>query len=406
MIEEAEKIDIRKELVRSIVSLHRYKEFYGHVVQQLQKVFVGDNHPIKTAAVGRYPGEKFVKLYYNENYFRGLYEEQLILAMKNSEKKSKALVNARNLISGATEHEILHVVLGHLSLEFPDRQRGNIACDCVINQEIPSDRRHESWIMPDRYDLPYGKSSRWYYEQLKNNAQYKQDVKDGVFDDDSHFLWRDVGGDELAQDFLNDVVRKARDNTSEKGWNDLSDGIKETIDNLLKKKKPQIPWGRVFRNFCASSEESCLEYTMSRISRRFGTRPGTRRVDKVSVGIIIDTSGSISDLQLATFFNEVNWIWRNGAYVHIFEADTKVQKDYVFRGKFTGKVHGKGGTNLEVPLMDVASKRFDCIVYFTDFWASAINQRPRIPVLWVLSEPPDKSRWPCHWGKIVEIDVV
>ena len=56
------EIDIKKELIKSIISMVRHKEFYGHVVQQFEKVFVSGMHPINTAAVGRFPGDRFIKL--------------------------------------------------------------------------------------------------------------------------------------------------------------------------------------------------------------------------------------------------------------------------------------------------------------------------------------------------------
>lgn len=401
------EIDIKKELTRSIISVVRHKEFYGHVVQQFQKVFVKGKHFVETAAVGRMPGERFIKLFYNEDYFRWLYDEQL----EKKKDNRQALRGGRLLASGATEHEILHVVFGHLDIIYKDNTRGNVAKDLVVNPCLPEERRHEGWLMPDRYELPLGKTSKWYYDNLKDNKKYQEDCKNGVFGidgalswiDSSHSMWGEIQGDSIAKEILKDIVRKAKDNTSAEGWGKLGSNVKEKVDVLLETRPPKIPWTRVFRNFCASSEESVLEYTMSRISRRFGTRPGTRRRDLLNIAVIVDTSASISDDDLRVFFNEIRWIWRGGAKVRVFEADTAVRNDYDFRGKFTGEVAGRMGTNLEVPLMTVDEKRYDCIVYFTDFEAGKILRRPRTPVLWVLSDPPSEDKWPCEWGKAVKI---
>jgi predicted metal-dependent peptidase len=398
------ELDIKKELIKSIISVVRHKEFYGHIVQQFEKVFVSGDHQISTAAVGRFPGDKFIKLIYNEDYFRGLYEEQF----ENTRDSATALKQSRLLASGATEHEILHVVLGHLCLNYPDKTRGNIAMDCVINQNIPKERRHESWIMPDRYGLPTDKDSKWYYDNLKDNNQLNKELANGDYEEiaKSHSMWEDLEGDSIAKEFLKDVIRKAKDNTSKDGWSDVGESIRESIDVFIEWMPPKVPWGRAFRNFCASSEESVVEYTMSRISRRFGTRPGTRRRDLLSVAVIVDTSGSISDDELKLFFNEVRWVWKNGAIVHVFEADTDVKNDYKFNGKFTGEIAGRGGTCLETPLTKVDKMRFDCIVYFTDFEANRISKKPRTPVMWVLSKPPPKEEWPCNWGASIIIDSV
>jgi len=407
-----DKIDIKQELIRSVISVVRHKEFYGHVVQQFEKVFVKGDHQVQTAAVGRFPGEKFIKLIYNEEYFIGLYEEQ----MRILNDYRQGLYKGRLIASGATEHEILHVVLGHLFImpNFPDKTRAGIAMDCVVNQLIPEERRHKSWIMPDRYDLPGGQTTKWYYDKLKDNKKYQQDCMDGVYGlggilswaMSSHKMWNSVEGDATAKDFLKDVVRKAKENTSADGWGKLSSDLKEHIEALLEWQPPKVPWSRVFRNFCASAEDSILQYTMSRESRRFGTRPGIRKHDRLHIGVIVDSSMSIDKDQLKLFFNEVRWIWRNGAVVHVFEADTEVKNDYEFRGTFNGEVHGRGGTNLENPLVTVDPMRFDCIVYCTDFQAQRIGRRFRTPVLWVLSDAPPRDQWPCDWGYTAIIDKV
>jgi len=405
------ELDIRKELLRSIISVVRHKEFYGHVVQQFEKVFVSNPHRISTAAVGRYPGDRFIKLTYNEDYFRGVYDEY----MKGSDQR-EGLRKGRLVASGASEHEILHVVLNHLVIAYPDKLRGDVAMDLVVNQNIPGERLHASWLMPERYGLPNGENSKWYYEQLRGNDKFNADRASGAFGPEgvfswlaeSHSLWGGLDGDPVAREFLKDVIRKARDNTSSEGWGKVGSDIREFVDGLLQWRPPQIPWSRVFRNFCASAEDSCLEYTMSRLSRRFGTRPGIRRRDRLHVAVIVDTSMSIDREQLRLFFNEIRWIWRNGAVVHVFEADTAIKDDYEFRGSFTCEVAGRGGTNLEVPLTQVDKmRRFDCIVYCTDFEAPAISRRPRTPVLWVLSDAPeDRSAWPCDWGAAVRIESV
>ena len=43
--------------------------------------------------------------------------------------------------------------------------------------------------------------------------------------------------------------------------------------------------------FVASCAESVLDYTVKRISRRYGTRPGTRKGDVLNIAVAVDTSG-------------------------------------------------------------------------------------------------------------------
>lgn len=396
-------IDIRQELLRSVISVVRHKEFYGHVVQQFEKVFVRDGHAVDTAAVGLYHGEKFVKLTYNEDYFRRIYEEQMGACSDFAE----GLKAGRLIASGATEHEILHVILGHLELRYADKDRLAVAADLVVNQIIPNERRHASWLMPEDYDFEPNHSVKWYYDQLANNTHFKRHRKVGFLESirRSHQMWDAVSDDPMPKEFLRDILRKARDNTSSKGWGALSAGIKEAVDQLTSWHRPSVSWVRVLRGFCASAEERYSEYTKARKSRRFGTRPGIRKRDRLRVAVIVDTSASISCEELRVFFNEIRWVWRTGASVRIFEADTKIVREYEFRGNFEGTVKGRGGTNLEVPLCTVDKQPFDCIVYFTDFEAPTIDTIPCKPVLWALCSPPEKDNWPCQWGTMLALDV-
>jgi predicted metal-dependent peptidase len=141
---------------------------------------------------------------------------------------------------------------------------------------------------------------------------------------------------------------------------------------------------------------------MKRISKRFDCRPGTRKGDVLDLGVAVDTSGSISDDQLKLFFNEIKWIWKNGARITVYEADTHVQAEYRFKGKFTGKVHGRGGTDLEPALKKVEGKH-DALIYFTDFYAPKIDKKYKIPILWVLTTDLERKDYPYQWGKFVKI---
>jgi predicted metal-dependent peptidase len=384
--------DIPKQLIRGVVELTRHKEFYGHVVQQFEKVYVEPPHQINTAAVGRMPGERFIKLYLNTAYFQSLYDA-------NSRDK------AWQYVLGALEHEILHVVLDHLFMhnDYPDKERLGVAMDCVVNPFLPAERVHPAWVMPEKFSLPNGKSVPWYYRELKGNAQYQQMVAGGMQGIASHALWGNVGDDDLAHEFVKDVIRKAK-NMCVNGYGDIPGEIVQSIDDILKPKAAIIPWGRVLRMFCASATESILDYTMKRISKRFGTRPGTVKGDVLNLAVIIDTSGSISDYQLVIFLNEIHWIWKNGAKVTVFEADTKVCDKYEYKGKMRGEVHGRGGTNLE-PAMAVVERKFDAAIYFTDFEAPRLSRTYRIPTLWVLTKEMEKQHWPAHWGRVIVLNV-
>ena len=388
--------EMQRELIKGVVHLARHKEFYGHIVQQFEKIYVKGEHEIQTAAVGRYPGDRFIKLYLNTDFFGNMYKEN----------KDKGWTN----LLAVLEHEILHICLGHLFVHFEDKVRGNVAKDCSANSYIPEDTLPGNYISPETYGLERSKSCMYYYTHLKDNKKYKEQCASGQFGAggvlshimSSHGIWDNVKNDLIAKEFMKDVIRKSKD-LCNKNYGNIPGEIIAQIDELLKLEKSVVPWGKVLRMFVASCAESILDYTVKRISRRYNTRPGTRKGDVLNIAVSVDCSGSISDAQLKLFFNEIRWIWKNGAIITIFEADCQICAEYKFKGKWDGKVHGRGGTDLE-PVLKAVEKKYDALIYFTDFYAPKIEHQYRIPILWVLTTELDKSEYPYRWGRHIKIE--
>jgi len=384
---------VEREIVKGVVHLARHKEFYGHIVQQFEKVYVNGDHPVRTAAVGCCPGERFIKLYLNTDFFGKIYKT----------KSWKCLL-------GALEHEILHIVFNHLFLVFEDRLRGNVAMDLVVNSVLSEDVLPDNCLLPSHYGFERNKSAMWYYTHLRDNKKYKQQCASGAFGVgglfsyvmSSHSLWENAKKNIIAREFIKDVVRKSKDLCGGH-YGDIPGEVVEQIDNLLKVDRYIVPWNKVLRMFVASCAESVLDYTIKRISHRYNTRPGTQKGDVLNLAVAIDTSGSIDERKLKLFFNEIWWIWKNGATITVYEADCKICNTYKFNGKFTGKVSGRGGTDLE-PVLKEVEGRYDALIYFTDFEAPKIRRRYRIPILWVLTTDLDRAQYPYQWGRYIKIE--
>jgi predicted metal-dependent peptidase len=394
---------VRKELIKVIINIARHKEFYGHIVQQLEKVWVRGEHRIQTAAVGRFPGERFIKMWVNTDFFGSIFSD-------NSREQ------ARIYISNVLEHELVHLVFGHLFLHFEDKTRGSVAVDCVVNGILnPQDNKKilpVGCVHPAHYKLPLDKSAMWYYTHLRDNPKYIQQCKSGAFGMggvfshilSGHAAWDDIKDDPVSQEFAKDIIRKSKELCG-KQYGKIPGAVQQQIEELLRRKKSIVPWGRVLRMFCASAQESILDYTVKKVSKRYGTRPGTRKGDVLKLAVCLDTSGSISDEQLVLFWNEIRWVWKNGADIWIYECDAKISERSPFRfnGKWDGKVHGRGGTDLEPPLKECEGK-YDALIYFTDFYAPVITTQYRIPTLWVLTTELEKDKFPYKWGKHIKIE--
>lgn len=389
MAKKSKEINVTKEIMYAIADLIRTKVFYSHIIQQFVKEL--DSKAVLTAGVGKRADENIIHLYVNQDFIRSIRENDA----KNNDNKFRKIVRT------IMEHEVLHVVFGHLWLDFPDKHRQAIAVDLAVNSYVDHDGLTEGAPTPDKFGLEPKKSAAWYYEILATNQKYQQMIANqgkACVEDlkKSHDMWGSFPEDKISQQIVKDIINKAQ-KLCEGSYGDVPLDVIEQVNDFLLPRKPIIPWERVLRTFVASSSESIIDYTKKRISKRFGTRPGTIKEDVLDLAVAVDTSGSIDDSSLVMFFGEIFWIWRNGAKVTIYEADCEIQSVYPYAGKFHGEVHGRGGTDLEPVLKEVVGKH-NALVYFTDFYAPVIRMKYNIQTLWVLNNRMDKTEYPYPWG--------
>lgn len=231
-------------------------------------------------------------------------------------------------------------------------------------------------------------------ESMKKAAEnLKKSIAQSIFQQiDSHDKWSNVEGDKLAEGMIKNIIRNAGDACKQNNnWGDLPGEIVEAIKVNSEIQKPVIPWEIVLKDFLASSSENILDYTMKKRSKRYGTRPGTKKEDVLQVAIGIDTSGSIDDDMLNLFFNELTWMEKTGTKITVFEWDTQVNREYPF-SEFDGTVSGRGGTDPTDFLEKVSERKFDCIIIFTDLYFSPIAKRYGIPMMWVIDSGYDDEQ--------------
>ena len=225
---------------------------------------------------------------------------------------------------------------------------------------------------------------------------------------DSHEKWEPIAGDEMTNGMIKDIVRQANETCKQmNSWGDVPGELMDAIDEAYSTEKEIIPWEVVLKDFLASSSENILDYTMKRKSKRYDTRPGTKKDDVLTVAIGIDTSGSIDDELLKIFFNELRWIDRTGTKITVFEWDTQVNREYDFK-EFDGTVSGRGGTDPTDFLETVSERKFDCIIIFTDFGFSTIEKRYNKPMMWVVDMGCYGGYWnegyPVSEGMIMKVN--
>ena len=379
--------------------------FYAHFLSGIIRE-VTDKVP--TAAVGFKSGK--IALYVNENFFL---------------KELRSMTERVAVI----KHETLHIIFKHLfrmKTKDYDNRLFNIAADLVVNQLI------SPWKLPDsavtletfrELKLPPDKSVEWYYENLKKTAskdkEYKKSLQE-IFDkmDASGTGGKGLGGNDLAGDegsskkrryhsdhrmwgenenFSMEVVEtevdrmiiQARDRTPIKDHGTIPLGIQSLIKNIVEKRNPQINWKKALKIFSSSSRKTRVYLTLKRVSKRFGTRPGTKIKRFQKLAVAIDTSGSINIDDFNDFFGEIHSMWRFGAEIDVLECDAEIQKKYSYRGRIPEFIHGGGGTSFDPVFEHIKSNRFeryDGCIYLTDGYAPEPTIKPPCKVFWCITK--------------------
>ena len=281
----------------------------------------------------------------------------------------------------------------------------NIATDLAINTHIP-DELPPSGCIPGRgafQELEPKLSADAYYKLLKDNEQASQDNSDGSKDSsgdgegqdgggdsegqqgssmsdqdslDDHSGWGEsTGGDaatnqQIAEERLKEMVKKAAEEASSRGWGSVSSEMRQTIMDSIATK---VDWKKVLRSFVKASQKSSRRSTVKRVNRRFPYIHAGKRSDRVArVAISIDQSGSVSNSMLTAFFAELEQLAKYAEFV-VVPFDTTVDEKLVYTWKKGEKKQWErvmcGGTCFNAPTQYVNDNKFDGHIVLTDMCA-------------------------------------
>jgi predicted metal-dependent peptidase len=352
---------------------------------------------------------------------------------------------------GLLKHELLHIAFGHLStiFKFSDRKLANIAMDMEINQYIergwlPGDEytkeeydtlveslkeritagREDGTLteeqiaelaeqIPNRgimiedypeLNLDTKAGSRYYYDKLQEAKENKEqngtcgspgmdklldqlESGEGIPD---HSTWEDFENmSEAEQKLIGKQLQKllsdAKEQTVKKRGTVPGEieGLIE-IDEIL---PPKFDWRGYIRRFTGVSTRVFSKKIRRKENRKFPDSPGLKLKMKQHMLLAIDTSGSVSDKELAEFMNEMHHIYKAGVDITVIQCDTRIHSIEPYKGELDLKIHGRGGTEFDpvIEYFNQNNKLYTSLVYFTDGECS-VDVLPKGPTLWVLSE--------------------
>ncbi|HCA26507.1 MAG TPA: hypothetical protein DEP05_02510 [Betaproteobacteria bacterium] len=184
----------------------------------------------------------------------------------------------------------------------------------------------------------------------------------------------------------------------------LGGAMARLVDHLL---QPRLPWRMLLAQYLTQMARD--DYSYMRPSRRHGEVifPSLRSA-QVDVVVALDTSGSISDSELAEFLAEIDTLkGQLRARITLLACDAQLADDGPWRFepweqfKLPRKFEGGGGTCF-TPVFDWIDRqgqRPDVVLYFTDAEGDFPPQEPAVPVIWLV-----KGKAPVPWGRRIQLN--
>lgn len=320
------------------------------------------------------------------------------------------------------EHEMMHIIMEHGSrCPHGGHMLWNMASDLAINGIIPG---MDLGLIPGKdafKDLPVGKTAEFYYGVLKD----KQDKgkltvdPDGTVKVDGKKIEKpncpstekddkkSSDSEKLAKEVIKQAVEEAMAETAR-----VAGGPPEGLESIIKEllKKSEVNWKQILRQYVGNAVKAGSKATWKRPSRRFGEDQKGKMPERIlEVGVAIDTSGSITDKDLAEFVAEMKGIMKSyKSKIHVVETSTQVDRTYDLSAttKINSKFFGRGGGDHRPTFEYFEKKRKkmpDVLVYFTDGFEAFPEKPPKVKTIWV--RPSQVADYPQQFpfGRVLQI---
>lgn len=302
---------------------------------------------------------------------------------------SPAFVDATPVpeLAGVWVHEAAHLLRDHHGRadRLPaaaqrDWHRVNVAQDCEINDDLLADglRLPEGRVEPRLFGLPEGGFFEVYLDLLPPHVR-TPDCGSGAHGHPAPWELSDSGGPARLGDVEAQALRRQTAEAMRahlRGRGTLPGGWQRWAEEVL---EPTVDWRQALSGAvreAAAWAGGAVDYTYRRPSRRTPALRGvvlpSLRRPLPRVAVVIDTSGSMGDAELAAALGEVTGVLREvgvrGNRVTVLACDADVHA--VSRVTATGQITlgGGGGTDMRVGIEAAlaAPERPNIVVVLTD----------------------------------------
>ncbi len=176
------------------------------------------------------------------------------------------------------------------------------------------------------------------------------------------------------------------------------------VEHLL---QPQLPWRMLLARYMTAAARD--DYSFQRPSRREGDAIlPTLKSNQLDVVVVVDTSGSVTDVEMQEFVSEIDAIkgqMRARLTLHACDAALCENGPWIFEPweafSLPADIYGRGGTRF-TPVFEWLrgeDRKPDLLVYFTDAVGEFPKLEPDFPVLWLV-----KGRAKVPWGQRIQLN--
>ena len=337
-----------------------FKPIFGSIFLYLNKIESEETDTMGIGVVRKVD----LGLYYNSEFVNSLTDDELYATLI---------------------HESLHIMLHHLNrvkYGLYSYKVFNIAADLAINSYI--DNLPDIALYPKDFGFEPKKSAEYYYSKIKENPILRDKI-DKLETLDHHDMWKDMDSNIISEK-IKRVAKKAIDCQNDVGWRGIDSSLSLEI---ISKNTNRVSWIKELRYFVSKISYVGKRCTYKKPNRRTGEKypylhKGFSKNYISKILVAIDTSGSVTDKQLQSFFSELNNMIKHVRCDYIC-FDTKVYGSPIEVHKKIKKFNakGRGGTDFAPVIALADSMRYDGLVIFTDGEAD-VPKKPKTRVLWAI----------------------
>jgi predicted metal-dependent peptidase len=306
-------------------------------------------------------------------------------------------------------HEVAHLLRDHHGRadrlppgSAPDHYRVNVAQDCEINDDLLADLLPlpAGRLEPGTYGMRTGLLFEQYLALLPPEVTGGPDCGSGAHGVDRPWEREGTGGvgDLAAEAIRRDTARQVRARgTAPAGWQRWA---ALTL-------QPQVDWRRHLSGAVREAlawAGGAVDYAYHRPSRRSAALRGvilpSLRRPVPRVAIVVDTSGSMREKDLAAALAEVAGVLRvvgvGGNRTMVISCDAAV---HVARAVYTAgevRLAGGGGTDLRVGITEALREKPHVVIVLTDGytpWPDVPLEATRVIAALIGTDPPEPPAW-------------